>query len=167
MVKDNIPLTLILVAALLLELTSGVMYYSAQHIIHRTVEKLIDREMNALFLCIRNKLSKVEVTVDNMAWVVSDGLEEPNWMFSITKKLVENNPAILGATVSFVPNYYPQKGRWFEPYAVRRPDGTIETMQLGSAEHDYTQMEFFTEPLQRMAAAGASLIMTKTVPRRW
>ena len=149
MVKDNLPLTLILVAALLLELTSGVMYYSAQHIIHRTVEKLIDREMNALFLCIRNKLSKVEVTVDNMAWVVSDGLEEPNWMFSITKKLVENNPAILGATVSFVPNYYPQKGRWFEPYAVRRPDGTVETMQLGSAEHDYTQMEFFTEPIAK------------------
>ena len=149
MVKENLPLTLIVVAALLLELTSAVMYYSAQHIIHRTVEKLIDREMNALYLCIRNKLAKVEVTMDNMAWVVADGLDEPEWMFEITKELVENNPSILGSTVSFVPNYFPQKGRWFEPYAVRRADGTIETMQLGSAEHDYTQMEFFTGPIEK------------------
>ena len=62
MVRENIPLTIIIVAALLLEVTSGVMYYSAQRIIHRTVEKLIDREMNALFLCIRTKLARVEVT---------------------------------------------------------------------------------------------------------
>ena len=36
-VRNNLPLTLIIGAALLLELTSGVLYYSAQNIIHRTV----------------------------------------------------------------------------------------------------------------------------------
>ena len=148
-VKAHLPLTLIIVAALLVELTSGLLYYSAQDIIHKTVEKLIEREMNAIYLCIRNKLAKVEVTVENMSWVVADGLDEPEWMYSITKKLVENNPAIMGGTVSFTPNYFPQKGRWFEPYAVRRPDGTIETMQLGSANHDYTQMEFFKGPIEK------------------
>jgi sigma-B regulation protein RsbU (phosphoserine phosphatase) len=148
-IKANISLANIIVAALLVELVSGVMYYSAQNIIHRTVVKLIEREMNAIYLCVRNKLAEVEVTVDNMAWVVADGLEEPEWMYSITRKLVKNNPAILGGTVSFIPNYYPQKGRWYEPYAARRSDGTIESMQLGSATHDYTQMEFFTEPIAK------------------
>jgi sigma-B regulation protein RsbU (phosphoserine phosphatase) len=143
-VRNNLPLTLIIGAALLLELTSGVLYYSAQNIIHKTVEKLIEREMNAIYLCIRNKLTKVEVTVDNMSWVVADDLEDPDWMYSITQKLVENNPSILGCMVTFVPNYFPQKGHWFEPYAVRRADGTIETMQLGSAEHDYTKTDFYT-----------------------
>ena len=148
-IKANISLANIVVAALLVELVSGVMYYSAQNIIHSTVVKLIEREMNAIYLCVRNKLAEVEVTVDNMAWVVADGLEEPEWMYSITRKLVENNPAILGGTVSFIPNYYPQKGYWYEPYAARRSDGTIENMQLGSATHDYTQMEFFTEPIAK------------------
>jgi sigma-B regulation protein RsbU (phosphoserine phosphatase) len=152
-VRNNLPLTLIIGAALLLELTSGVLYYSAQNIIHKTVEKLIEREMNAIYLCIRNKLAKVEITVDNMSWVVADGLDEPEWMYAITRRLVENNPSILGSTVSFIPNYYPQKGHWFEPYAVRRSDGTIETMQLGSAEHDYTQMEFFTTPIAKNAGS--------------
>ena len=148
-VRHNLPLTLIIGAALLLELTSGVLYYSAQNIIHRTVEKLIEREMNAIYLCIRNKLTKVEVTVDNMAWVVADDLEDPDWMYSITRLLVENNPSILGCTVCFVPDYFPQKGRWFEPYAVRRADGTVETMQLGSAEHDYVKMDFYTEAMAK------------------
>ena len=149
MVRHNLPLTLIIGAALLLELTSGVLYYSAQNIIHRTVEKLIEREMNAIYLCICNKLAKVEVTVDNMAWVVADDLEDPDWMYSITRLLVENNPSILGCTVCFVPDYFPQKGRWYEPYAVRRADGTIETMQLGSAEHDYTKIAFYTEAIAK------------------
>ena len=148
-VRHNLPLTLIIGAALLLELTSGVLYYSAQNIIHRTVEKLIEREMNAIYLCIRNKLAKVEVTVDNMAWVVADDLEDPEWMYSITRLLVENNPSILGCTVCFVLDYFPQKGRWFEPYAVRRADGTVETMQLGSAEHDYVKMDFYTEAMAK------------------
>ena len=148
-VRHNLPLTLIIGAALLLELTSGVLYYSAQNIIHRTVEKLIEREMNAIYLCIRNKLTKVEVTVDNMAWVVADDLEDPDWMYSITQRLVENNPSILGCMVTFVPDYFPQKGHWFEPYAVRRADGTIETMQLGSAEHDYTKIAFYTEAMAK------------------
>lgn len=148
-IRNHLPLTIIIGAALLLELTSGVMYYSAQNIIHKTVERLAEREMNAIYLCIRNKLAAVEVTVDNMTWVVADGLNEPDWMYSITRRLVENNPSILGSAVSFTPNYFPQKGRWFEPYAVRRADGTIETMQLGSATHDYTQMEFFTAPIAK------------------
>ncbi len=148
-VRHNLPLTLIIGAALLLQLTSGVLYYSAQTIIHRTVEKLIEREMNAIYLCIRNKLAKVEVTVDNMAWVVADDLEDPDWMYSITQRLVENNPSILGCMVTFVPDYFPQKGHWFEPYAVRRADGTIEIMQLGSAEHDYTKMDFYTKPIAK------------------
>ena len=149
MVRNNLPLTLIIGAALLLELTSGVLYYSAQNIIHRTVEKLIEREMNAIYLCIRNKLAKVEVTVDNMAWVVADDLEDPDWMYSITQRLVENSPSILGCMVTFVPDYFPQKGHWYEPYAVRRADGTIETMQLGSAEHDYTKIDFYTEAMAK------------------
>ena len=49
-IKANIGLVNIIAAALLVEVVSGVMYYSAQNIIHKTVERLIDREMNAIYL---------------------------------------------------------------------------------------------------------------------
>ena len=149
--KRNLGLTAIIAAALLLEIISGVMGYINHAVIQDTMENLVDQEENAIFYRIRNQLSKVEVTLNNMAWVVSDELAEADSMFVTTYRMVENNPAILGGTISFIPNYYPQKGYWFEPYAVRRttPDGreTIETIQLGSESHDYTKSEFFTVPI--------------------
>ena len=113
--KANISLVNIIAAALLVELVTGVMYYSAHNIIHKTSEKLIEREMIALYLCIRNKLAKVEVTVDNMSWVVAEGLDEPDWMHEIVRRMVKNNPSFWGSGIAFVPNYYPREGVRYEP----------------------------------------------------
>ena len=145
--KIHNSLTIVIAAALLLELTTGVMYYAAQSIIQRTMEELVEREMNAIYLSIRNRLAQVEVTLDDMAWVVSDNLEETEWVYEITRRCVEHNPEVMGCGVAFVPNYYPQEGHWFEPYSRRKADGTIESLQLGSAEHDYLNSAFFTEPI--------------------
>lgn len=146
-IKSHASLGTIIIAAILVELTSAVMYYSAQGIIHRTVEKLVDREMNAIYLCIRNKLTKVEVTVDNMAWVVTDGLEEPEWMFDISQRMVKNNPSFWGSGIAFIPNYYPNEDKFFEPYAVRRGQDSIVSIQLGSDGVDHTQDEYFRVPV--------------------
>ena len=146
-IRTNTSLAVIIAAALLLELTTGILYYSAQNIIQQDVERIIQRETNALNLCIHNELAKVEVTLDNMSWVVSRDLGRADWMFEITEMLVKDNPVINGSAIAFVPNYYPEKGRWFEPSTVRRPDGSIESMQVGSAHHDYTKSEFYTVPV--------------------
>ena len=145
--KKHLGLTAIIAAALLLEITSSVMNYVNHNIIQDTMERLVEQEMNSIALRIHNQLSKVEVTLDNMAWVVKEDLAKSDSMYVITRRMVENNPAILGGTISFVPNYYPEKGYWFEPFAGRRADGTIESIQLGSATHDYTKSEFFTKPI--------------------
>lgn len=61
------------------------MCYSAQNIIHKTAENLIERDMIALYLSIRNKLARVEVTVENITWLTNDGLDEPDWMNDIAR----------------------------------------------------------------------------------
>ena len=148
-VRNNLPLAVIVVATVLMVLAMGGMYYAAQKIVQRDMEQLVERDMNAIYLRIRNQLSKVEVTLDNMAWVVVDDLHSPDSLASATRQLVQHNPIILGSSATCIPDYYPEKGHWFEPYSVRRDDGTIESMQLGSAEHDYTKMEFFTAPIAK------------------
>lgn len=146
-IKQIPSLGVIIAAAVLLELVSGIMFYTSHNIILETMEKLVEREMSGIYLSIRNHLAKIEVTVDNMAWVVREDLDNPDAMFVKARRLVENNPAILGSSITFIPDYYPQKGRWFEPYAVRKADGIVESLQLGSAEHDYTKSEFFMVPI--------------------
>ena len=151
-IKNHLSLTVIIAMALLLELTTAIMYYSSQNMIQRTVERLVQREMNAIYLCIRNKLAKVEVTVDNMAWVVNEGLDEPDWMFDITQRMVKNNPSFMGSGVAFVPNYYPNKDKYFEPYSVRRGQDSIQSMQLGSDGVDHTQDDYFHVPVTQEKA---------------
>ena len=130
--KAHVSLVNIIAAALLVELVSGVMYYSAQNIIHKTAENLIERDMIALYLSIRNKLARVEVTVENITWLTNDGLDEPDWMNDIARQMVEYNPFFWGSGIAFVPNYYPDMGQHYEPYAVRRGKDSIVSMQLGS-----------------------------------
>ena len=140
--KANVNLVNIIAAALLVELVTGVLYYSAQNIIYKTAEKLIERETNALYLCIRNKLAKVEVTLNNMSWVVTEGLEEPDWMYDIALRMVKNNPSFWGSGIAFVPNYYSKEDKHYEPYAVRREQDSIVSMQLGRYG-DRTQDEYY------------------------
>ena len=147
-IKKNLSLSIIIAAAILHVLIVVFMSYTSHNIIQETMERLVEREMAGIYLGIRNHLAKIEITVDNMSWVVRDDLGDPDAMYVRTRRLVENNPAILGSSITFIPDYYPQKGRWFEPYAVRRADGTVENLQLGSAEHDYTKSEFYVVPIE-------------------
>ena len=145
--KANTSLTVIIVAALLIELTTGVIYYKSQDIIQRTIIRVMERENNALFLCIQNKLTEVEVLLDNMSWIVADDLLHPDSLVRETYQIVENNPMIMGSGIACIPHLFPDRGYWFEPYSVRRDNGKIETMQLGGPNHDYTKNEFFRIPL--------------------
>ena len=69
--KTHVSLTVIIVAALLLELTTGVMYYSAHSIIQRAVNRLVQREMDVVCLSIGNRLDGVEVSVADKTWLDS------------------------------------------------------------------------------------------------
>ena len=145
--KTNTSLTVIISAVLLLELMMGLMFYAAQNFIQRTMERMVRVEMNAIYLCIRNKLANVEVTIDNLSWVVSESLNEPDWMFDVTKQMVSDNPIIYGSGIAFTPYYYRSKGKLYEPYSVRRGGDSIVTMQVGRNHVIYTNKEYYRVPV--------------------
>ena len=145
--KTNTSLTVIISAVLLLELMMGIMFYAAQNFIQRTMERMVRVEMNAIYLCIRNKLANVEVTIDNLSWVVSESLNEPDWMFDVTKQMVSDNPIIYGSGIAFTPYYYRNKGKLYEPYSVRRGGDSIVSMQVGINHVIYTNKEYYRVPV--------------------
>ena len=169
--KRNLGLTAIINAALLLEITSGLAHYAQVDFGRDTMESLVDQEMEAIFYRIHDHLSKVEVTLNNMAWVVSDDLAKADSMFAIARSIVENNPTILGSSITFIPNYYPEKGYWFEPYAVRRTKATAERpsrpSSWGRNRTTIRKASSTPYPLPRTADTGQSLIWTQTGRRGW
>ena len=93
-------------------------------------------------------LSEVFTATSNRVDEIQENLGQPDKLADIMSKVVAQNPTIRSCGVSFVDSYYPQKGRWFCPYAVRDDDGNIEKRIIGSASHDYLKEEWFTEALK-------------------
>ena len=140
-------LIFIVIAAALLVVISSLQYDYMRDKIINDLETQAQNELSAKNMAIVNNLSRVESAINNHIWDVERQLSHPDSMFSVTRRIVEQNPDIKGSSVSFIPDYYPSKGRWFECYSVRDSTGTIEMMQLGSEKHDYTQSEFFYIPI--------------------
>lgn len=137
-------LALLVTAAVLIELTSAVQYWYAKKGIREQVEQRAKSELKVKGLEIQNILTAVEVAMKNHAWEAEQMLALPDSMYSVARRLAEQNDQIVGAGISFAPNFYPKMGRWFEPYVKAEKGKAAVMSQLGSETHDYTQMDFYT-----------------------
>lgn len=145
--RSKTSFAIIVTAAILVEITSGVQYYFAQRGISEGVESSAKAELKSKSLEIRNVMNVVEVAVDNMAWAVEQRLSQPDSMEGITRKLLKDNEYIVGSAIAFEPYYYKQKGRQFSPYSYKS-DGNIASKQLGTDTYDYHTMEWYTVPMK-------------------
>ena len=98
-------------------------------------------------------MSDVSVAVRNNIHDIESHLAQPDYMQDVVRRMVSENPRIRSCGISFVDSYYPQKGRWFCPYALRNDSMLVETRLLGSADNDYLTNEWFQEAVAKDSAA--------------
>ena len=97
---------------------------------------------------VQSIISEVSLGTNNHVAEIEDILGKPDKMMTIMEQIVSNNPHIRSCGISFVADYYPQKGHWFCPYAVKADDGQIEKRNIGSTRNDYLKTEWFKEALK-------------------
>ena len=91
-------------------------------------------------------LEKVEIAAANIADEVTWHITSPEIVTSTLLYEIEVNRTLTGCGVGFVPDYFPEKGRWFEPYAQYTENGA-SVQDIGSDSHDYHQCEWYTSGL--------------------
>jgi len=168
--------TIIVTVALLLELIFIVEYRFASKGIREDAEHRAENELRVKNLEIQKVMVAVETAISNTVWAAERSLEEPDSLYPVIKRMVEQNPTIVGAGLMFRPDYYPQKGHWFEPYVAERSDGTIEEAQIGGESHNYLEAEFYKNGINAEHGrwsepyyddAGAKMMLcTYTIPVR-
>ena len=137
----------ILVAALLLELIAGVQIRYAHQMLENEAELHAENEMRMKAILIKGTLNSIQYALCDHARETKNYLQYPDSLYALAHCLLESHPNILGCGIAFVPYYYPQKGRLFEPWCVMR-DGEPHFMQMADEEnHDYTQIDFYTNTL--------------------
>ena len=88
-------------------------------------------------------LSGVEITATNNLAEFEENLDNPEKVYEAMAHELRFNNRYLGCGIGFEPDYYPSQGRWFEPY-MRLVDSThVEREQIGSAQHDYHNQEWY------------------------
>jgi sigma-B regulation protein RsbU (phosphoserine phosphatase) len=88
---------------------------SRKYVMNESIERAQSALDNTI-LRINNVLQSVEITVQNLSWLVTENLDNPEKLYSITEHIVENNDFISGSAIAFEPYYYEEFGAFYSPY---------------------------------------------------
>lgn len=136
-------LVIVILAAVLLEAIAAIQYYYTRGLVERNLEQQVLIMLRASAMRMDGILNATVGQSLNQVWHAQQHLDDPDYIETLVRNLVKDQGSkVVGAAVAFSPYYYPQKGRWYEPYAHREGD-TVSVEQIGSAEHDYHQLDFF------------------------
>lgn len=104
--------------------------------------------MNVASEKISKTVGGMEMNAMNVFDEVGKHMDSPESVIAALKSKTSLNPDVKGYFAAFVPNYFPQKGQWFEPY-VHRTDsrGGFTVRDVGSASHDYTKSDWYIQAL--------------------
>ena len=133
---------ILITAAALMLLISGIQQYTSRMEIRSDLERNAEMELVVKSIGVKHSLEDVELALRNRRWEFEQVLPYPDSLFAVTRRIVEENPNFDGCCIAMVPDYYPEKGRLFEPYTLRRGE-SINTFQLGSEGHDYSKNKYF------------------------
>ena len=134
--KNKVVLNIIL-AAIVLELISGAQFYYFQNMLADELEMRAETELTMKAMVVKSSLNLSENSLMGHLWEMERNIAQPDSMFGIMEGVLRSHPNLVGCWIAFVPDYYPDKGRLFEPYSYW-DHGTIRRQIIGP-EHDYSQ----------------------------
>ena len=140
-------LILILLTALLLELVAALQYTYTRNLLIKEEERITRMELTMESEIILHTLEEAELSMFENEWSVKESLAHSDSLFGAVGRMIESNSSVAGACIAVLPDYYPEKGRLFEPYA-HREDGRILVDQISGPDHDYTLGPYFQQALR-------------------
>ena len=141
-------LAMLIIAALMIQVSGAVQFFFARNGIRKEVDVRAQSEMKMKSLKIQQMLSNVESAVDNINWMLEWSVENPENMYPIMEEFVKCNSNVQGCALAFEPDFFPDKGHWYEPYVLRDANGDFKRMQIADSTHDYFSMSWYKEGLE-------------------
>lgn len=114
---------------------------------------------------IEKTLKAVETGLTNSVFEIEENLERPDQLYTTLKRLLWKSRHMSACEIAFEPDFYPKKGRWFEPYAAMMADSTIIIKQIGSADHDYHSQGWYIKTKERGEGGWSEPYIDETVTK--
>lgn len=134
-----VMVTMIIVSGLLFMASLAAMseetngrYFGILHIANEKVEKILKENEDAVI---------------NVADEVQYSLQSPATVMEALASELQLNPNTQGYFAAFEPNYFTSKGYFFEPYAYWKANHQLDTLDVGSAKHNYMARQWYQDAL--------------------
>ena len=133
-------LTVVAMMVVMLALTFLVCCYTLKAESHERYVNIL----NVASERVTKTISGMEMNAMNVFDEVQKHLDSPEAVVAALKGKTSLNPDIKGYFAAFEPDYFPQKGKWFQPYIYKAEDFSqyVES-QVGSGSEDYTKSELY------------------------
>lgn len=138
---------IILALTLVLGLLNAILFMFCSNIMTRTFKESFIYWMVTENKTLEKELYGIEVASHNSIDEIEAHIGSPESVKAALADELRANSRIKGFFVAFEPDYFPKKGRWYEPYVVWR-DNNIEVLEIGSQSHDYLEAEWYKEGLR-------------------
>ena len=98
---------------------------------------------NMLSLEMSKTIEGMETNAKNVFDEVGKNLDSPESVISALMSKTSLAPDVRGYFAAFEPDYFKEKGKWFEPYVHHTDGSDFELSMVGSARHDYTESVWY------------------------
>ena len=99
----------IVVAALTFEATTQIQFFFSAQGIRREAEMRAESELETTKLEIIDIIDQTEAGLRNSLWLAQWALSHPDSIPAVSRRIVENNPIVMGSSMALVPGYDPER----------------------------------------------------------
>ena len=142
--KNRTGIWIMIVAAVVLEAISCIMYFTSRAAIRDEAERRAKTELRKAEMEIEMHTIEAETAAKALALLAQKHLDHPEQIFADTRLAVQTLRANTSLAVAFVPDYFPGQ-RFFEICSSRISEDSIYTRNIGSADHNYTVMDWYQD----------------------
>lgn len=129
-------------------------------VVHFTVSEYMDDEAEMRFQIvvmrahreIQRRLSDVYVATNNNVHEIERDIDDPDKLYAHLERIVKENPWIVSCGLLFVPDYYPEKGKYFVPFATRDTADVVSVMRIDTVYHDYFEDDWYVARMESDSA---------------
>ena len=140
--SKRLSLLIVLIATIIFVAALGFMFVESRKAVRQEAINSATETLDNTVLRVNSLLDRVVIATDNFEWLPARHLNTPDSMFVYSERILKCNPDLNGCSISFEPDLFKEKGRYFSAYSYNN-HGNIETEQEGNEQYEYFYFDWY------------------------
>ena len=134
---------MLLVVTAVIIVSTGVSFWAFSYAMRAETNVRYVGLQNMISMKMSETIGDLVTNAQNVFDEVEKHLDTPESVVAALMSKTSLAPDVRGYFAAFEPDYFKEKGKWFEPYVHHTDNSEFELSMVGSARHDYTQSDWY------------------------